>query len=210
MESCRRILETGLDTLQISWNEAQIGRLLAFLKLIEKWNKAYNLTAIRNLEDMARLHLLDSLAVLPYIKGERVIDIGTGAGLPGIPLAIFLPETSFTLLDSNAKKTRFVQQAVLELKLANVEVLHSRAEAFHPEQKFDAVITRAFAALPAILETTGHLLNERGVLLAMKGQNPRDELAAVKVKSSVIPLATPGVEAERCLVIIQNEAIPVG
>jgi 16S rRNA (guanine527-N7)-methyltransferase len=210
MESCRHILETGLDTLRISWNEAQIGRLLAFLKLIGKWNKAYNLTAIRHPEDMARLHLLDSLAVLPYIKGRRVIDIGTGAGLPGIPLAIFLPETSFTLLDSNAKKTRFVQQAVLELKLANVEVCHSRAEAYRPEQKFDTVITRAFAALPAILETTGHLLNDDGVLLAMKGQNPRDELAAVKVKSSVVPLETPGVEAERCLVIIQKEAIPVG
>ncbi|MBL1262582.1 16S rRNA (guanine(527)-N(7))-methyltransferase RsmG [Candidatus Methylomicrobium oryzae] len=210
MESCRRILETGLDTLQISWSEAQIDRLLAFLKLIEKWNKAYNLTAIRNLEDMARLHLLDSLAVLPYIKGKQVIDIGTGAGLPGIPLAIFLPETSFILLDSNAKKTRFVQQAVLELKLGNVEVCHSRAEAFQPEQKFDTVITRAFASLPAILETTEHLLNECGVLLAMKGQNPQDELAAVKVKSSVVPLATPGVEAERCLVIIQKEAIPVG
>jgi 16S rRNA (guanine527-N7)-methyltransferase len=210
MEACRRILETGLDRLQIQWTEAQIGRLLAFLQLIGKWNKAYNLTAIRHLEDMARLHLLDSLAVLPYIKGRRVIDIGTGAGLPGIPLAIFLPETSFTLLDSNAKKTRFVQQAVLELRLSNVEIRHSRAETFQPEQKFDTLITRAFAALPAILQTTAHLLDEHGVLLAMKGQNPRDELAAVKVKSSVVPLETPGVEAERCLVIIQKEAIPVG
>lgn len=210
MESCRDILETGLDALQISWSEAQIDRLLAFLKLIEKWNKAYNLTAIRIREDMARLHLLDSLAVLPYIKGERVIDIGTGAGLPGIPLAIFLPGTRFTLLDSNAKKTRFVQQAVLELKLGNVEVCHSRVEAFQPEKKFDTVITRAFAALPSIIQMTAHLLNDEGELLAMKGQNPRDELAEVKVKSSVVSLQTPGVEAERCLVIIQKDAIPVG
>ncbi|MGJ0483049.1 MAG: 16S rRNA (guanine(527)-N(7))-methyltransferase RsmG [Methylomicrobium sp.] len=210
MESCRHILEAGLNTLQISWSEAQIDRLLAFLKLIEKWNKAYNLTAIRIHEDMARLHLLDSLAVLPYIKGERVIDIGTGAGLPGIPLAIFLPGTRFTLLDSNAKKTRFVQQAVLELKLGNVEVCHNRVETFQPEQQFDTVITRAFAALPSIIQMTAHLLNDKGVLLAMKGQNPRDELAEVKVKSTVVSLQTPGVEAERCLVIIQKDAIPVG
>jgi 16S rRNA (guanine527-N7)-methyltransferase len=210
MESCRQILETGLDTLHIARTEAHIGRLLAFLKLIEKWNKAYNLTAIRAIEDMARLHLLDSLAVLPYIKGKRVIDIGTGAGLPGIPLAIFLPETQFTLLDSNAKKTRFVQQAVLELKLSNVDVRHSRVEAFYPEQKFDTIITRAFAALPVIMQTTSHLLSDQGVLLAMKGQNPRDELAEVKVKSSLVSIKTPGVEAERCLVIIQKDAIPVG
>jgi 16S rRNA (guanine527-N7)-methyltransferase len=210
MESCRHILETGLDKLQISWSDEQIGRLIAFLKLIEKWNKAYNLTAIRHREDMARLHLLDSLAVLPYIKGGRVIDIGTGAGLPGIPLAIFLPDTQFTLLDSNAKKTRFVQQAVLELKLGNVGACHSRVEAFQSEQQYDTVITRAFAALPAIIQSTAHLLNEQGVLLAMKGQNPRDELAEVKVKSSIIPLEMPGIDAERCLVIIQKEAIPVG
>ena len=210
MESCRHILESGLDALHIVCNEDQIGRLLAFLKLIEKWNKAYNLTAIRNIEDMARLHILDSLAVLPYIIGRRVIDIGTGAGLPGIPLAIFLPGTQFTLLDSNAKKTRFVQQAVLELKLSNVEVCHSRVETFNPEQRFDTVITRAFAALPVIMQTTGHLLSEQGVLLAMKGQNPRNELAEIKVKSSVIPINTPGVEAERCVVIIHKEAISVG
>ncbi|MGR8940726.1 MAG: 16S rRNA (guanine(527)-N(7))-methyltransferase RsmG [Gammaproteobacteria bacterium] len=210
MECCRPILETGLDSLHIAWTDAQISRLLAFLKLIEKWNKAYNLTAIRGLEDMARLHLLDSLAVLPYIKGQCVIDIGTGAGLPGIPLAIFLPETQFTLLDSNAKKTRFVQQAVLELKLRNVEVRHSRVEAFNPEQKFDTVITRAFAALPAIIQSTLHLLNDTGVLLAMKGQNPQDDLAEVKVKSSVVPIKTPGVDAERCVVIIEREAISEG
>lgn len=210
MESCRHILENGLDTLQIAWTDEQIDRLLAFLKLIGKWNKAYNLTAIRNFEDMARLHLLDSLAVLTHIKGKRVIDIGTGAGLPGIPLAIFLPETHFTLLDSNQKKTRFVQQAVLELKLGNVEVRHARVESFAPEQKFDTVITRAFAALPMIMRAAAHLLSEQGVLVAMKGQNPRDEVAEVKVKSSVIPINTPGVEAERCVVIIQKDAISVG
>lgn len=210
MESCRYILETGLDALHIAWTDEQIGRLLAFLKLIEKWNKAYNLTAIRDIEDMTRRHLLDSLAVLPHIKGPRVIDIGTGAGLPGIPLAIFLPDIQFTLLDSNMKKTRFVQQAILELKLRNAEVCHSRVETFNPEQKYDTVIARAFASLPAIMQTSAHLLRGHGVLLAMKGQNPRDELAKVKVKSAVVPLQTPGVEAERCVVIIESEAITEG
>ena len=210
MPSCREILQSGLDALGVAWRDEQIERLLAFLKLIDKWNKAYNLTAIRHVDDMARLHILDSLAVLPHIKGGRVIDVGTGAGLPGIPLAIFLPEVYFTLLDSNAKKTRFVQQAILELKLPNAEVRQSRAEAFQPEQKYDTVITRAFAALPDILQTTAHLLAEGGVLLAMKGQNPHAELEEVKVKSSVAPIHTPGVEAERCVVIIEQNAISVG
>jgi len=210
MESCRQILLNGLDNLDIAWTEDKISQLLAFLKLIEKWNKAYNLTAIRVIEDMVRLHLLDSLTVLPFIKGNRVIDIGTGAGLPGIPLAIFLPETQFTLLDSNAKKTRFLQQVVLELRLHNVVVCHSRVEAFKPEQKFDTVITRAFAALPVIMQTMAHLLSEDGVLLAMKGKNPPDEMAEVKVKSLVIPVRTPGVDAERCVVIIDKQAISQG
>lgn len=210
MPSCREILQSGLDALHVVWREDQIERLLAFLKLIDKWNKAYNLTAIRDMEDMARLHILDSLAVLPHIKGGRAIDVGTGAGLPGIPLAIFLPEVRFTLLDSNAKKTRFVQQAILELKLANAEVCHSRAEAFRPEQKYDTVMTRAFAALPDILQTTAHLLAEGGRVLAMKGQNPHAELEELKVKSSVVPIHAPGVEAERCVVIIEQNAISVG
>ncbi|MDD1617751.1 MAG: 16S rRNA (guanine527-N7)-methyltransferase, partial [Methylococcaceae bacterium NSP1-2] len=115
MESCRTILESGLNTLNLPHTPEQTEKLLAFIKLIAKWNKAYNLTAVRNNEDMARLHILDSLAILPHIEGKRVIDIGTGAGLPGIPLAICLPEVEFVLLDSNAKKTRFVQQVILEL-----------------------------------------------------------------------------------------------
>lgn len=207
MESCRHILVNGLECLRIGFNEDQISRLLGFLELIENWNKTYNLTAIRDIEDMVRLHLLDSLAVLPFIKGKRVIDIGTGAGLPGIPLAIFLPETDFTLLDSNAKKTRFVRQAALELKLQNVDIRHSRVELFNPEQKFDTVITRAFAALPVIMKNTVHLLSEDGQILAMKGQIPQDELDEVRVQSRVVPIKTPGVDAERCIVIIEKEAI---
>ncbi|MDD1629358.1 MAG: 16S rRNA (guanine(527)-N(7))-methyltransferase RsmG [Methylococcaceae bacterium] len=203
MEACRKILVSGLQSLNLSQAEDKIEQLLGFIKLIEKWNKAYNLTAIRNREDMVRLHVLDSLAIVPFIEGKRVIDIGTGAGLPGIPLAIYLPEIEFTLLDSNAKKTRFVQQAILELKLKNVSVCHNRVEQYHPEKGFDTVITRAFAGLSDIVELTAHLLNkDGGVLLAMKGQIP-DVSKLESAKTELIPVNVPGISAERCLVKVQ-------
>ncbi|MFA6161896.1 MAG: 16S rRNA (guanine(527)-N(7))-methyltransferase RsmG [Methylobacter sp.] len=204
MEDCRKILVSGIAALNLNVTSEQVDQLLSFIKLIEKWNKAYNLTAIRDREDMAKLHILDSLAIVPHIEGKRVIDIGTGAGLPGIPLAICLPEVGFTLLDSNAKKTRFVQQVVLELKLKNVEVLHSRVENYHPVQVYDAVLTRAFASLPDIVKLTAHLLARDGVLLAMKGQNLDAELAEITAKKSVISVSVPGVDVERCLVRIQS------
>ncbi|MDD5461015.1 MAG: 16S rRNA (guanine(527)-N(7))-methyltransferase RsmG [Methylococcales bacterium] len=202
MEVCRKILVSGLQTLNMALSKQQIDQLLDFIKLIEKWNKAYNLTAIHGKEDMVRLHLLDSLAIAPFIEGKRVIDIGTGAGLPGIPLAICLPETKFTLLDSNAKKTRFVQQAILELKLKNSVVYHQRVENYKSEQTFDTVITRAFASLSDIVKLTAHLLGKNGILLAMKGQNPEAELAQIAEIARVIPVQVPGCEAERCLVRI--------
>ncbi|MGZ4955825.1 MAG: 16S rRNA (guanine(527)-N(7))-methyltransferase RsmG [Methylobacter sp.] len=204
MEACREILVSGIAALNLNVTDDQVDQLLGFIKLIEKWNKAYNLTAIRNREEMARLHILDSLAIVPHIEGKRIIDIGTGAGLPGIPLAICLPELDFTLLDSNAKKTRFVKQVVLELKLKNVEVLHSRAEDYHPERAYDAVLTRAFASLPDIVKLTAHLLSNDGVLLAMKGQNLDAELAEITARNSVISVNIPGADVERCLVRIQS------
>ena len=202
MDACRKILVSGLKSLKLSLSDDKIEQLLDFIKLIEKWNKAYNLTAIRNREDMVRLHVLDSLAIVSFIEGKRVIDIGTGAGLPGIPLAIYLPEIEFTLLDSNAKKTRFVQQAILELKLKNVSVCHNRVEQYHPEKSFDTVITRAFAGLSDIVELTAHLLNKDGVLLAMKGQIP-DVSKLESAKTELIPVNVPGISAERCLVKVQ-------
>jgi 16S rRNA (guanine527-N7)-methyltransferase len=202
METCKKILISGLESLNLSLSENQIEQLLDFIKLLEKWNKAYNLTAIRDREAMVSLHLLDSLAITPYIEGKKIIDIGTGAGLPGIPLAIYFPEIEFTLLDSNAKKTRFVQQAILELKLKNVSVCHSRVEQFHPENSFDTVITRAFASLSDIVEWTAHLLSKEGVLLAMKGQSP-DVLIMESAKTTLIPVNVPGISADRCLVKIQ-------
>jgi 16S rRNA (guanine527-N7)-methyltransferase len=209
MDKCREILIEGLAFFRTAspledWQfcDENIELLLQFMSLIEKWNKAYNLTAIRNKEEMARLHMLDSLAILPHLHGQRLIDIGTGAGLPGIPLAIFRPDMEFVLLDSNAKKTRFVQQVILELKLKNVSVLHSRVETYQPIKRFDSVVSRAFTNLSDMIRLTEHLLNENGLLLAMKGQSPHEELAELNQSYQVIPILVPQVDAERCLISI--------
>ncbi len=205
MGDSRSLLLAGLEQLELPVDEKQVDLLLTFVGLIEKWNKAYNLTAIRSRPDIVRLHILDSLAVRPYLKGPRIIDIGTGAGLPGIPLAIFSQENSFTLLDSNSKKTRFVQQAILDLKLENVEVRHARAEQFEPDDnRFDTVICRAFAGIEAIIDYSKHLLTENGILLAMKGQNPKEELNQLNRPFTVFPIKVPGVDADRCLVQIRK------
>ncbi|MCK4840933.1 MAG: 16S rRNA (guanine(527)-N(7))-methyltransferase RsmG [Methylococcales bacterium] len=205
MEHCRQILQQGLQSLNIPVSDKQLDTLLAFIKLIEKWNKAYNLTAVRNLEDMARIHILDSLAVLPYIEGKRIADIGTGAGLPGIPLAIFLPDVEFTLVDSNSKKTRFVQQAILELKLKNVNVIHSRVENIQADMLFSTVIMRAFASIQEIISLTSRLIDSSGILLAMKGQKPTDELNSISNEYSIISIKIPELEAERCLIRIKGK-----
>ncbi len=201
--SYRQHLLDGCTALNLEISDDKVTKLLSFIDLIEKWNKAYNLTAIKSKQDMVALHLLDSLTVLPYLHGKRIVDVGTGAGLPGIPLAIYLPEFSFTLLDSNAKKTRFVQQAVLELKLTNVTVQHSRVEDYQPEQLFDVVITRAFAELSDIMESCRHLLGENGRLIAMKAKCKEEELAKVTANKQIIPVTIPRVEAKRNLVLIK-------
>jgi len=204
MDNSRDILESGLSELKISASERQVDLLLNFVQLIEKWNKTYNLTAIRNREEMLRLHILDSLALLPFVSGSKIADIGTGAGFPGIPLAIFMPEQSFTLVDSNSKKTRFVQQAILELKLNNVEVVHSRVETLARENEFDAVLSRAFASLKDIMLLTEYLLQPLGVLIAMKGQAPKEELDELECPYDIDMITVPGVGAERCVVRIKK------
>ncbi|MCF6204926.1 MAG: 16S rRNA (guanine(527)-N(7))-methyltransferase RsmG [Methylococcaceae bacterium] len=202
METCRMILQQGLQELNLTADEKQIELLLTFIKLIEKWNKAYNLTAVRDQEDMVRLHLLDSLAILPHIEGNHIADIGTGAGLPGIPLAIFSPNVKFTLVDSNSKKTRFVQQAILELQLTNVSVINNRVENIQTEKQFSSLILRAFSNMQNIITLTRHLIGKQGIVYAMKGQIPSEELVNFNEQYTIIPIKIPGIDAKRCLIRI--------
>ena len=204
MDNGRELLLDGLAELGIVATDRQVDLLLAFVKLMTKWNKAYNLSAIREQEAMLRLHILDSLAVLPYVSGQKIIDVGTGAGLPGVPLAIFMPDVQFTLLDSNSKKTRFVQQSIMELNLSNIEIIHGRVEGLGRAAEFDVVISRAFASLYDIMALTEYLLQPQGALLAMKGGVPKEELAQIGREYSVKSIVVPGVEAERCLVRINK------
>jgi len=170
-----RTLQQGLQSLALQLSDEQQTQLIDYLALLVKWNRVYNLTAVRNPQQMVQRHLLDSLAILPYVRGQRIIDLGSGAGLPGIPLAIALPETQVVLIDSQLKKTRFLQQVVTELRLTNVEVVCQRIENYAPPQLFDSVISRALASLAQIARWSAHLLAEHGVILAMKGQFPQDE-----------------------------------
>ncbi len=204
MDDSLHILQVGIDRLGLKATDEQLDLLLAFVCLIEKWNKAYNLTAIRSRNEILHLHILDSLAIVPFVSGEKIMDVGTGAGLPGIPLAILMPSKQFTLVDSNAKKTRFVRQVVLELQLSNVEVVHSRVEGLGRNDEYDLVLSRAFASLNEIMNLTEYLLHPKGVLLAMKGQIPESELKKINRDYTVNPIVVPGVEAERCVVRVKK------
>jgi 16S rRNA (guanine527-N7)-methyltransferase len=191
----------------IAGNTEQQAKLLDYLALLHKWNKVYNLTAVRDPEQMVSNHLLDSLAVLPYLWPQRWLDVGCGGGLPGIVLAVTRPEWSFTLLDSNSKKTGFVQQAAIELGLRNVDVRCERVEQWQPGQKFDGIISRAFAEAAEFVTVTRHLLAEGGRWAAMKGA-PEQELArlpaGIKVEK-VVTLHVPKLEAARSLVVLGEE-----
>jgi 16S rRNA (guanine527-N7)-methyltransferase len=196
----RAKLDAGLAKLGLELPEAVRTGLIAYVQMLARWNKAYNLTAIRDPREMVTRHLLDSLAVVPHFHARRCIDVGTGGGLPGIPLALVFPERQFVLLDSNSKKTRFLVQARAELGLANVTVVHGRVEEYQPEQPFDAVITRAFASVADILTSSRHLLAPGGEFLAMKGLVPADELAKLPPGfhlKEVIALKVPGLEREQ-------------
>jgi len=199
------ILEAGMQNMGVDYTSLQRDQLLAYLKLLISWNKAYNLTAIRDPAQMIALHLLDSLTVLPHVTGEHLIDVGTGAGLPGIPLAIIYPDKQFTLLDSNGKKTRFLFQVRCHLGLTNVTEIQSRVEQHQPRECYDAVLSRAFTSIADMVDKCHHLLAAQGVFLAMKGKFPQSELSEVakdyKVETSHT-LQVPGVEGERHLIVI--------
>jgi 16S rRNA (guanine527-N7)-methyltransferase len=198
-------LHQGLARMDLSLTAGQQQQLLEYLTLLQKWNRVSNLTAVRDPAEMVSRHLLDSLSILGLLQGERILDIGTGPGLPGIPLAIASPQRRFTLLDSNGKKCRFVQQAKLRLTLDQVEVVQSRAEEFAPAEGFDTITSRALASLPQIVEWSRHLLASGGTLLAMKGSLPQMEIQELEEGGASIKslcLNVPMTDGERHAILI--------
>jgi 16S rRNA (guanine527-N7)-methyltransferase len=199
-------LEQGIDALGLRLPADAVGRLLDYQALLERWNGAYNLTAIRDPAEMISRHLLDSLAILPYVQGDALADLGTGPGLPGIPLAIAAPGRQVLLVDSNGKKVRFLREAIRALKLEGVRAVQSRVE--EVEGRYDCITARAFASLADMLAWGGHLLAPQGIWLAMKGKSPDDELAGVPdgfAVDGIHALDVPGLgTAERHLVVLRR------
>ncbi len=201
-------LQTGLQALSLEISEDAQEQLLQYVQMLIKWNRVYNLTSVRKPDDIITRHILDSLAVVPHLQAKRVLDVGTGAGLPGIPLAFACPDSEFVLLDSNNKKIRFVRQALGELDLPNVKVEQVRVEDYKPTPLFDVVISRAYSSLLEMHQQASRLLQPGGRLLAMKGVYPLAEMDALKetgIQSEIIPLSVPQLDAERHLVIIQAD-----
>ena len=192
-------ITAGLDSLQRDLPDGAIAKLAQLLTELERWNRRVNLTAIRDLETMVSGHILDSLTVRPLLEGRRVIDVGTGAGFPGLPLAIAEPQIEFGLLDSNGKKVSFVQHVIGELGLSNATAIRARAEDYAPAERFDTVIARALASIPKLLQLAGHLIREEGVLLALKGKHPAAELESIEEipgwKYVVTDVTVPGLES---------------
>jgi 16S rRNA (guanine527-N7)-methyltransferase len=209
-------LEKGLQYQSIKLSDLQIAQLLDYIDLLSKWNKVYNLTSIDDKSQMLILHLFDSLSVLNKIKDissqisqpVSIIDVGTGGGLPGIPLAICLPKVGFTLLDARDKKIRFLQQVVSQLKLDNVHPIHSRAEKYHPDIKFGMVITRAFSSIKDMLGICSHLCHTNGSFLAMKGKKTVSEISQIPEEykiQTMEPLNVYKLDAIRHLIILQKK-----
>ena len=199
----------GAKQLGIEIDPLQQGKLLAYLELLIKWNKAYNLTAVRDPDEMVSRHLLDSLSVVSCVAqgGANWLDVGSGGGMPGIPLAIMFPQLHFTVLDSNGKKTRFLTQVKIELQLNNLEVVHSRVEDFTPEQPFDGICSRAFSSLADFSNLTRHLGGTQTRWLAMKGLHPDDELQELPADFRLLGsnvLRVPGCQGQRHLLILQR------
>ena len=199
------LLDDGLYELELDERLGGDELLMEYVTELMNWNRVYNLTSVRKPTDIVTRHILDSLTILPHLHGERILDIGTGAGLPGIPLAIACPEREFVLLDSSSKKLRFVQQTLGILNLDNVTLEDARVEEYQPDTLFDTVICRAFSDLPDFYRYAARLCNEGGKMLAMKGVYPMTEVECLKDKSvidDVVTLKVPGLDAARHLVIM--------
>lgn len=202
-EQLAGVLRRGLDALQIEFSEEQIASSLYYIELMERWNRQVNLTAVRDPENMVIRHLLDSLSVAPYVNQTRILDIGSGAGLPGIPLAILNPGQQWHLLDSSGKRVGFMREAVRQLELDNVVVVQARVEDYHAESPFSSAIARAFASLPEIADNASHLLQPKGTLWAMKGRYPEAELENLPAEFQLVAvhsLGVPGLQENRHLV----------
>ncbi len=200
-------LKQAAGQLGISLSDQQREQLLAYLTLLQKWNKTYNLTAIRDPQEMLVKHIIDSLAVVPHLQFERIIDVGTGGGLPGVVLAILFPEKNVDMLDSNHKKTRFLVQAKGVLGLEKSQIIHSRVEAYQPEALYDGIISRAFASIDDMVHWTHHLLTENGNWWAMKGQKEAEDLSKLALAEvvRVISLQVPFLPAERTLIQLKEK-----
>lgn len=203
--AARRMLEQGLGAAGVALDAAARAALMRYLALLWRWNRTYNLTSVRTPIEMVRRHLLDSAVILPYVHGRRLLDVGTGAGLPGLVAAIARPELRCVLLDRNAKKVRFCRQAAAELGLGNVEVVHARIEDYAPGERFDTIVARAFGGLAELAAHAARLCAPQGRVLAMKGRVPQAELAALgglRERVRLIALEVPGLGAQRHLVIV--------
>lgn len=202
----RDLLIEGLQRMDLKLSDQVIDQLMTYLNLVEKWNRVYNLTAIRERDEMIKLHFLDSLSILNHVHVKNILDVGSGAGFPGIVLAITKPELKVTVMDSVNKKTTFMQQVKSELSLMNLDVVNSRVEDYQPTTLFEAVTSRAFSNLKNMMSLTQHTLQKEGVWLAMKSKDVREELEAFeKNQYTLIPLEVPLINAERYLVILKKD-----
>jgi 16S rRNA (guanine527-N7)-methyltransferase len=202
------ILQRALNANGYDFSRTLTQQLLSYLELLGRWNEVFNLTSINDLEEQVWLHIIDSLSIGNYLHGSRVIDVGTGAGLPGIPLALTYPDKHFVLLDSNSKKTRFLTQVILELKINNIEVVHARCEDYKTANLFDSILSRAFSSIAVMLEKTRSLAAPDGQFLAMKGVYPQEELDALPSGFELLgvhKLIIKGLAAERHLVCIKRK-----
>ena len=200
-------LAEGVEALRLDLSTEVQKKLLDYVALVEKWNRTYNLTAVREPEKMLSHHVLDSLAVVPHVERPTIADVGSGAGLPGIPLALALPRSHVTLIESNQKKNAFLNQAVIELALSNVTVVHTRVETTESPARFECVISRAFSDVAEFVSLAGRLCAPGGMLAAMKGVYPYEELTQLPPDfrlREVVSLDVPGLDAERHLVLIER------
>jgi 16S rRNA (guanine527-N7)-methyltransferase len=201
------LLTQALEENDLFLSEAEKQQLSHYLNLMQTWNRVFNLTTITAPRDSIYLHLIDSLLVQPYLRGDRLLDVGTGAGLPGIPLAIANPKQHWVLLDKNNKKTRFLTQVIAELKLGNVKVVHARSEDFYSDQCFDSILSRAFGTMCLFAETTEHLLCQNGIFIAMKGKYPEDEVKDIPDRFNLLDITRlniNGIHVERHIVRIEK------